>query len=45
MNHAAGIEAKDEPSEYGNIFIPASRGVDPFAALEISIEQERKRER
>ena len=33
MYKAAGIEASDDPSEYGSIRIPASRADDPFTAL------------
>lgn len=32
MNHAAGMDANDEPREYGSNFIPASKGVEPLAA-------------
>jgi hypothetical protein len=32
MNQAAGIDASEDPSEYGNDLKPASSGVEPFAA-------------
>lgn len=33
MNKAAGIDASDDPREYGSILIPASRADDPFTAF------------
>ena len=35
MNHAVGIDAREEPREYGNILIPASSADVPSTAYEI----------
>jgi hypothetical protein len=32
INHAVGIDAMEEPNEYGRSFIPDSSGVSPLAA-------------